>query len=196
MPWPQALARASKEWNREYEYSQCPDRGPSHASRTRTPRRPVSLHEAVPARISSSHAERRRDKSRRRDAKHEAASRHADTGVATKKPSAKNAQAATGKKEEKKVKKESSSDYEEVTEEEKSSDSSESSSSDKKKKDGKSQKVQEDKKKSQAKQVTQDKKPQPKQICLPKAKAKQSSHDAMAQLFEAQAAVMRSLAPP
>ena len=48
-------------------------------------------------------------------------------------------------------------------------------------------------------QAAQDKKPQPKQMSLPKAQAKaktQSSHDAMAQLFEAQAAVMRSLASP
>lgn len=53
-----------------------------------------------------------------------------------------------------------------------------------------------EKKKTQA---AQDKKPQLKQMSLPKAQAKaktQSSHDAMAQLFEAQAAVMRSLAPP
>eukprot|EP00435_Cladocopium_sp_Y103_P031737 s3581_g8.t1 len=107
LPWPQAQARAHKEWIREYEGSQCPDRGRSDRSRTR-PRSRVALTEAVPEPPdpprASSHADgRRQDKEedRRRDAKNEKAisiskdaakasegDRRADRGAASKKRSA------------------------------------------------------------------------------------------------------------
>eukprot|EP00435_Cladocopium_sp_Y103_P020940 s3581_g5.t1 len=184
------------------------------------PRSRVALTEVPeppdPPRAASSHAAgRRKDKEedRRRDAKNEGAilkaakasegDRRADRGAASKKRSAPSKASTEVKKEDPpkektKPKKEatSSDSYEEVEEEKKtgSSDSSESSSSDtKKKSSGKSGK--EAAPKNKKSQPAKEKKAVPKKVANPpQAKAKaQSSHDAVAQLFEAQAAVMRSL---
>ena len=118
MPWPQAMARASKEWQRENDeyYNSCRQ----GQSRSRTRARPVALAERA---SSSARAQDRKEESRQRDAVKQQPA--ATKGAAPKKRSA-NAKASTENKDahkkkeaqkDKKVKKEasSSSQYEEVT---------------------------------------------------------------------------------
>ena len=197
LPWPQALARASKEWQRDWDSSGVPSQE-DRRSHSKGPE--LTLREAKPP-----HKDHRSSVARPpvykeyKPPKGERASGSKATAV-EKKPSDKKKKSKTAQARDKKataVKKEESPEEDSDDSSDGSSSSSDSGSGGGKKKPAT----------KPAKPAGKDEKPKPPAAkdktarvvqaeAAPKASARNSSLESMALLFEAQALVMRSFNPP
>ena len=195
LPWPQALARASKEWQRDWDSSGVPSR---EDRRSHSKGSELTLREAKPPHKDHRSSVARPPVYQEYKPKGERASGSKAT-AAEKKPSDKKKKSKTAQPRDKKattVKKEESPEEDSDDSSDGSSSSSDSGSGGGKKKPAT----------KPAKPAGKDEKPKPPAAkdktarvvqaeAEPKASGKNSSLESMALLFEAQALVMRSLNP-